>query len=79
MKTAISIPDNLFKDAEEMARRLGLSRSELYQRALARFLEQNSGDVIREALDRVYSQEGNRNLDALVRIAGEQILSEKDW
>jgi metal-responsive CopG/Arc/MetJ family transcriptional regulator len=40
LKTAISIPDNLFEAADKVARRLGISRSELYQRAIARFLEQ---------------------------------------
>ncbi len=79
MKTAISIPDNLFEAAEKVARRLGISRSELYQRAVARFLEQQSGDVVREALDSVYGKASNRELDPLIKAAGEHIVTDENW
>ena len=57
MKTAISIPDNLFSAAERTAKRLGLSRSELYRRALAAFLERHSERVVTETLDAIYGSE----------------------
>jgi hypothetical protein len=79
MKTAISIPDNIFKEAEKLARRLGISRSELYQRAVTRYIEQQSSHVIREALDRVYGKKQNRILDPLIHAAGEQTLVDEDW
>ena len=79
MKTAISIPDNLFEAAERVARRMGISRSELYQRAVARFLEQQSGDAVRETLDNVYGKKSNRDLDRLVKAAGEHILKDEKW
>jgi len=79
MKTAISIPDNLFEAAEKVARRLGISRSELYQMAVARYLEQQGVGIVREALDAVYSKTGNRDLDPLIRAAGEQILTDENW
>lgn len=79
MKTAISIPDNLFDAAEKVARRLGISRSELYQRAVARYLEQHGSDVIREALDNVYGKAGNRDLDPMIKAAGEHILPDEKW
>ena len=79
MKTAISIPDNLFEAADKMARRLGISRSELYQRAVARFLEKQSGDVVREALDTVYGKASNRDLDPLIKAAGEHIITDENW
>jgi hypothetical protein len=53
MKTAISLPDTLFKEAERVAARLGLSRSELYARAITRFVREQSGDAITEAINRV--------------------------
>lgn len=40
MKTAISIPDDIFKAAEAVAKRYGLTRSELYARAVADYVEQ---------------------------------------
>jgi antitoxin MazE6 len=79
MKTAISMPDKLFEAADRLARRLGISRSELYQRAVERYLQQQSGDVVREALDKVYARASNRELDPLIKAAGEQILSDEDW
>ena len=79
MKTAISIPDHLFEAADRVARRLGISRSELYQRAVARFLEQQSGEVVREALDTVYGKQSNRDLDPLIKAAGEHLLADEDW
>ena len=79
MKTAISIPDNLFKAADKVARRMGISRSELYQRAIERYLQQQSGDVIREALDVVYAKASNRDLDPLIKAAGEHVLEDENW
>ncbi|HEX5131112.1 MAG TPA: ribbon-helix-helix domain-containing protein [Candidatus Krumholzibacteria bacterium] len=79
MKTAISIPDNLFKAAEQLARRLGISRSELFQRAIADYLGGHSADVVRETLDSVYGDPANRQLDPLVQAAALQILSDEAW
>ena len=55
MKTAISLPDELFADAEAEAKRLGVSRSELYARAIAEFVKRRRSDDITERLNRVYS------------------------
>ena len=52
MKTAISLPDALFEDAERVAERLGLSRSELYARAIASFVREHSGAALTAAIDR---------------------------
>ncbi len=55
MKTAISIPDNLFNDAEITARQLGLARSQLYVKAIKEFIEHHNKDKITEKLNRLYS------------------------
>ena len=39
MKTEVSIPDDLFEQGEQIARRLGISRSKLYARALRAHLK----------------------------------------
>ena len=44
MKTAISLPDQLFDEAEDLAAELEISRSELYQRALKEYLERHSDE-----------------------------------
>jgi len=55
MKTAISIPDPLFDAAEDVADRLGVSRSQLYAKALAEYVAKHRDDQVTEALNRVYA------------------------
>lgn len=56
MKTAVSLPDRVFDAAERVAKRLGISRSELYARAVARFVEEHRGDKVTDGLNRVYAE-----------------------
>src|ERR1041384_6218880 len=46
MKTAISIPDSIFHDADALAKRLGISRSELYARAVADLVARHNGALV---------------------------------
>ncbi len=55
MKTAISLPDATFRRADVAARRLGLSRSELYVRALEAYLGPPSDEEITARFDAVYA------------------------
>jgi len=57
VKTAISLPDELFSTVEKVAKRLGLSRSQLYRKALRRFIAEHNDSAITEALDAIYSAE----------------------
>lgn len=59
MKTAISIPDPIFQQAEEAARKLRMSRSELYTTALREFLSQRQCEQITELLNQVYDIESS--------------------
>ncbi len=59
MKTAISIPDNLFNDAEITAKQLGLARSQLYTMAVKEFIEHHNKDKITEKLNVLYSKGNN--------------------
>lgn len=54
MKTAISIPDHVFRSAEQLAARLGVSRSELYSKALAALLDKHRDDLITSRLNEIY-------------------------
>ncbi len=51
MKTAVSIPDETHHAADQVAERLGWSRSQLYTRAVREFLERQGGDPVTAALD----------------------------
>lgn len=68
MKTAISLPDPLFAEAEKVAHELGVTRSELYARALTRFLESRRGETVRAALDRVYAKHPSKIDPVLARM-----------
>ncbi len=59
MKTAISIPDPIFISAENLAERLGMSRSELYANAVNEFIHEHKRDKIVSALNKVYSKEAS--------------------
>jgi metal-responsive CopG/Arc/MetJ family transcriptional regulator len=55
MKVAVSIPDRVFRTADELAARLGVSRSQLYAEALAALVEKHREDVITSRLNEVYA------------------------
>ena len=76
MKTAISIPDEVFAAADAEARRLGVSRSGLYAKAVAEFVARNRGLGVREALDSVYASEGSRVDEALAWAQAARLLDE---
>ena len=54
MKTAVSIPDRVFESAEKLAARLGVSRSQLYAKALAALVEKHREDLITSRLNEIY-------------------------
>lgn len=60
MKTAVSVPDDLFERAERLAARTGRSRSALYSEALAEYLERVDDEVdeVTAALDAIYDDSG---------------------
>ncbi len=78
MKTAVSIPDPIFYAAESLAKRLGMSRSELFSRALEAYIEAHKHNRVREALDEVYSQESSR-LDEILAHMQWASLPKEDW
>ena len=53
MKTAISLPDAVFKDAERFARSLKKSRSQLYVEALTEYLARHAPNGITETMNGV--------------------------
>ncbi len=79
MKTAISIPDELFAAAERLAERLGLSRSELYQKAVAAYLARLSDDAVTEELDRVHGAVGGVAVDPVLDRLQRASLARESW
>ena len=78
MKTAISIPDDLFRTAEAAARRLRVSRSKLYATALADFLERQQANSITERLDEIYERRPAK-LDPALHRAQVKSIQKESW
>ena len=78
MKTAISIPDDVFSRADRLAKRLHMSRSELYTHAVEEYVGEHRHSRVREKLDEVYSTESS-SVDLALLNAQAASLPEEDW
>jgi hypothetical protein len=80
VKTAISIPNETFEAAEKLAKRIGISRSELYATAVAEYLARHRAAGVRERLDAVYDIEHEAaQLDAVMKLAQPDSDPGDDW
>lgn len=78
MKTAVSIPDGVFEDAEQLAKRLKTSRSDLYTRALAQFIGEHVPDRVTEAINAVVEGAGAVS-DEFVKQASRRTFDRAEW
>jgi metal-responsive CopG/Arc/MetJ family transcriptional regulator len=78
MKTAISVPDDVFADAERLAKRLKKSRSELYSNALREFVARHADDRVTESLDDVIASAGEVR-ENFAPAAARRALKRVDW
>ena len=78
MKTAISIPDSIFNAAEKLAKHLGFSRSELYAKAVAEYLEKHRNDGVTKKLNEIYSKEFSQ-LDPGLQALQSASIDEEEW
>lgn len=78
MKTAISLPDPLFKRIDWLAKWFGISRSELIARALDDYLARHEGDAVTESLNRIYDGE-DAGLPADARRAQQRWIKDEGW
>jgi metal-responsive CopG/Arc/MetJ family transcriptional regulator len=79
MKTAVSLPERVFREAEGYARRTRKSRSQLYAEALAEYLARHAPDEVTEAMNAVVDELGNAATDPFVQRAGRRILTSVEW
>lgn len=79
MKTAVSMPDALFEAAERLANRLGISRSEVFQRAMAAFVREHRLDGVTQALDAVYAEADDGEFDPLLEQLQTASLPKDAW
>ncbi len=78
MKTAVSVPDDVFRRAEATARRLRVSRSKLYVTAISEFLNRQQHDAVTERLNAVYSRRPAK-VDSGLQRAQLRTLEKDSW
>ncbi|NEQ16742.1 MAG: hypothetical protein F6K44_24440 [Moorea sp. SIO3E2] len=78
MKTEISLPDSVFEEAEALAQQVGLSRSELYLKALKAYLKRYNRYQILHKLNEVYSKEYSE-LDPVMAKIQFMSLPDEEW
>jgi hypothetical protein len=80
VKTAISIPDEVFRLTERAAKRLGMSRSELFTRAAVEFLKANPPEDVTASYDAAFAEpESDRGLGEQQRRAARALLRKVEW
>lgn len=78
MKTAISLPDPVFEAADKLAKRMKLSRSALYARAVEDFVRRNDPDDLTAEINRVLVDQPS-DRDANVDAAAAAMLRRVEW
>jgi metal-responsive CopG/Arc/MetJ family transcriptional regulator len=78
MKVAISLPDPVFAAAEQLARRLRVSRSQLYAQALEEYLAKRQDSRVTERLDAVYAA-GQEPVDPALAAAQLGAVGREAW
>lgn len=78
MKTAISIPDDLYRGAERLARRTKKSRSRLFSDALREYLAHHAPDEVTDAMNRVCAEVGEAQ-DPFVSATARRVLERSEW
>ena len=79
MKTAISLPDRVFKQAQHHARRTGKTRSRLYAEAVAEYLLRHAPDEITERMNEVCAANDSAAEADFARTAARKILEKEKW
>jgi antitoxin MazE6 len=79
MKIAISVPDDIFNEAETLARRLKTSRSELYSRALTEFVGHHAPERVTERMNRVVADIGVEAPDVFRAEAARRVFKRSEW
>ncbi len=78
MKTAVSLPDDLFASADALAERLGLSRSKLYATAVAEYLAKHRDEDVTSRLNDVFA-DAPSGIDPTLRTAQARSVSSDEW
>jgi hypothetical protein len=73
MKTTISLPDQIFYEAEETVHIMGIPRSKLYLNALVEYLGKNNRKGITKNLNEVYNDDYYKEFEPIANVALESM------
>ncbi len=82
VKTAISVPEDLFEALKNTAKEMNLSRSEVFRRAVERFLRDRESQRMMEKLKEVYSEppdEEEREYLRRMKVLYSKSLEREEW
>ena len=79
MKTAVSIPDDVFAGAERLAHRMKRSRSDIYSAAVREYIARHSDDAVTEAMNSVIEKVGCAGADPFISLAARKTLEQVEW
>jgi metal-responsive CopG/Arc/MetJ family transcriptional regulator len=77
MKIAVSIPDDVYQQAERLAKQSNRSRSRLYSDALGEYLARHGSDEVTEAMNQVLA--GMNQSDTFAATAARAVLAKIEW
>ena len=78
MKTAVSIPDEVFEKVERLARRTRKSRSEVFSAALREYVARHAPDEVTESINQLCDRLGEQD-DGFVQNAARRVLEKTEW
>jgi predicted transcriptional regulator len=79
MKTAVSVPDDLFAQVDRLAKRSRRSRSEVYSAALREYVARHAPDEVTSGLDAVLADLGQPDTAEFSRATARQTLEASEW
>ena len=78
MKATISIPDDIYNSADQLSKRLGMSRSELYAKAVSDYINAFKNEAVSKALDQIYTKEKSE-IDPVIDLMQLRSLPKESW
>jgi len=79
MKTAVSVPDDLFAQVDRLAKRSRRSRSEVYSAALREYVARHAPDEVTAGLDAILAEVGQPDGDAFTATAARRTVASTEW
>ena len=78
MRTAVSLPDDLFEQAERLAKQRNVRRDELFAEALREYVARHNPGAVTDAINRALESEA-LDVDPALRVAARGTFEQSEW